>query len=191
MGKGGCRHVINAQCSIFMGDKKTGAWFDCPECYEEVTGKRLDLAIIESPLTLVCKACRQLFQKDLRIFDEDDAVCPHCGNAYVIPAMTPESCLVREAAQLCERAMEEALEGPLDVGNGLAMSSNFEHWWTILNCRRRCVQKRRRTSRSTWAGGRRGRRRSKLCSYSLSARSVASSASSCGNAHDGTEHPSL
>ena len=110
MGKGGCRHVINAQCSIFMGDKKTGAWFDCPECYEEVTGKRLDLAIIESPLTLVCKACRQLFQKDLRIFDEDDAVCPHCGNAYVIPAMTPESCLVREAAQLCERAME-ALEG--------------------------------------------------------------------------------
>ena len=78
MGKGGCRHVINAQCSIFMGDKKTGAWFDCPECYEEVMGKRLDLAIIESPLTLVCKACRQLFQKDLRIFDEDDAVCPHC-----------------------------------------------------------------------------------------------------------------
>ena len=127
MGKGGCRHVINAQCSIFMGDKKTGAWFDCPECYEEVMGKRLDLAIIESPLTLVCKACRQLFQKDLRIFDEDDAVCPHCGNAYVIPAMTPESCLVREAAQLCERAMEEALKGPLDVGNGLAMSSNFEH----------------------------------------------------------------
>ena len=127
MGKGGCRHVINAQCSIFMGDKKTGAWFDCPECYEEVMGKRLDLAIIESPLTLVCKACRQLFQKDLRIFDEDDAVCPHCGNAYVIPAMTPESCLVREAAQLCERALEEALKGPLDVGNGLAMSSNFEH----------------------------------------------------------------
>ena len=39
MGKGGCRHVINAQCSIFMGDKKTGAWFDCPECYEEVMGK--------------------------------------------------------------------------------------------------------------------------------------------------------
>ena len=127
MGKGGCRHVINAQCSIFMGDKKTGAWFDCPECYEEVTGKRLDLAIIESPLTLVCKACRQLFQKDLRIFDEDDAVCPHCGNAYVIPAMTPESCLVREAAQLCEGALDEALKAPLDVGNGLAMSSNFEH----------------------------------------------------------------
>ena len=127
MGKGGCRHVINAQCSIFMGDKKTGAWFDCPECYEEVMGKRLDLAIIESPLTLVCKACRQLFQKDLRIFDEDDAVCPHCGNAYVIPAMTPESCLVREAAQLCEAALDESLKTPLDVGNGLAMSSNFEH----------------------------------------------------------------
>ena len=98
-----------------------------PECYEEVTGARLDLAMITSPMTLVCKKCRQLFQKDLRIFDENDANCPHCGNPYVIPAMTPESCLVREAAQVCEMALAAALSSPLDVGNGLAMNLNFEH----------------------------------------------------------------
>ena len=39
MGRGGCRHVINAQCSIFMGSKADGRWFDCHECYEELTGK--------------------------------------------------------------------------------------------------------------------------------------------------------
>ena len=45
---------------------------------------------------------------------------------YVIPAMTPEL-LGAGGGAARERAMEEALKGPLDVGNGLAMSSNFEH----------------------------------------------------------------
>ena len=74
------------------------------------------MAIIESPLTLVCKACRQLFQKDLRIFDEDDAVCPHCGSAYVIPAMTPEvaRCGGGAALRACHGG---GLRRALDVGN--------------------------------------------------------------------------
>jgi len=101
MGKGGCRHIINAQCSIFMGGKENGKWFDCHECFEEMMGKpcvvvsrgvgdggarpmpvdrRLDLEEITSPLSLVCKSCRKLFQKDLHIFGDDDLTCPHCEN---------------------------------------------------------------------------------------------------------------
>ena len=44
-----------------MGDKATGAWFDCFQCYEELTGKPLDPAAIKSPLSLVCGAARDIF----------------------------------------------------------------------------------------------------------------------------------
>ena len=118
--------MINAQCSIFFGDKATGAWFDCHECYEEIVGEKLDLAkAVKSPLSLVCKNCRKLFQKDLRIFGQDDCACPHCGNAYVVPAMTPESVMVRECEQVTAAALALSLATPLQVDAGLA--GRFEH----------------------------------------------------------------
>ena len=61
--------------------------------------RRLDLEEITSPLSLVCKSCRKLFQKDLHIFGDDDLTCPHCENRFVIPGMTPESVLIRECTQ--------------------------------------------------------------------------------------------
>ena len=146
MGRGGCRHVINAQCSIFMGSKADGRWFDCHECYEELTGEpraarrppkfgaaesarprvlRLDLSIISSPLSLVCKSCRKLFQKDLHIFGEDDLACPHCGNRYVVPGMTPESALVHECGAAVEALRSATLDSPLTLDVDLAFG--FEH----------------------------------------------------------------
>lgn len=152
MGKGGCRHIMNAQCSIFMGGKENGKWFDCHECYEEMTGRPLDLSEITSPLSLVCKSCRKLFQKDLHIFGDDDLTCPHCTNrpkplrrrqdsmlpgegntfraplprvGFVIPGMTPESVLIRECASAVRSLADATLDAPLRLDVDMAL--RFEH----------------------------------------------------------------
>lgn len=91
-----CKHVINAQVSIFFANSK---WYDCHECYLELEGALPDLDGLARRLPLACKRCRQLFHKDMTIFNEADATCPHCGNKYLIPAMTPKSCLLAEAAE--------------------------------------------------------------------------------------------
>ena len=86
---------------------------------------RLDLSIISSPLSLVCKSCRKLFQKDLHIFGEDDLACPHCGNRYVVPGMTPESALVHECGAAVEALRSATLGSPLTLDVDLAFG--FEH----------------------------------------------------------------
>jgi DNA-directed RNA polymerase subunit RPC12/RpoP len=86
---------------------------------------RLDLSIISSPLSLVCKSCRKLFQKDLHIFGEDDLACPHCGNRYVVPGMTPESALVHECGAAVAALRAATLDSPLTLDVDLAFG--FEH----------------------------------------------------------------
>lgn len=104
-----CRHIINAQVSIFWGEK----WFDCHECYAEHEGHSPDLSTLPTRLPMACKSCRQLFHKDLQIFHEKDAHCPHCGVDICIPAMTPKSCFLAEAAQAVDAIFRENLAKPL------------------------------------------------------------------------------
>jgi uncharacterized CHY-type Zn-finger protein len=79
-----CKHVLNAQVSFRA--PCCHRWFDCTECHEELSDHRIENAI-EVPF--VCKKCRQTFHKDLLLFGEEDEVCPHCQNPFVIPAETP------------------------------------------------------------------------------------------------------
>ncbi|KAJ1455906.1 hypothetical protein M885DRAFT_407556, partial [Pelagophyceae sp. CCMP2097] len=74
-----CRHVINAQCSMFLGEK----WYDCHECFAELEGRPFDVSTVTTSLVFACKKCRNQFKKDLRIFSDLDGACPHCGNAFV------------------------------------------------------------------------------------------------------------
>lgn len=104
-----CRHIMNAQVSIFWGEK----WYDCHECYAEHEGHSPDLSALPSRLPMACKSCRQLFHKDLRIFHENDAQCPHCGVNICIPAMTPQSCFLSEAAQAVDALLRENIAKPL------------------------------------------------------------------------------
>ncbi|KAJ8608089.1 hypothetical protein CTAYLR_009633 [Chrysophaeum taylorii] len=106
-----CRHIINAQVSIFWGDK----WYDCHECYAEHEGRCPDLSQLPKKLSMACKKCRQLFHKDMQIFTERDESCPHCGNLYVIPGMTPKSCFLAEATQMIDAALSESLATPLEM----------------------------------------------------------------------------
>ena len=85
----------------------------------------MDLDIITSPLSLVCKSCRKLFQKDLHIFGDDDLTCPHCSNRYVIPGMTPESVLISECTAAIGEMMEHTLKQSLKLDIDMAL--NFEH----------------------------------------------------------------
>lgn len=106
-----CRHIINAQVSIFWGDK----WFDCHECYAEHEGRCPDLSKLSRRVALACKSCRQLFHKDFGVFGKVDETCPHCGVRFVIPAMTPKSCLLAEARMSGAALLREYLAKPLEV----------------------------------------------------------------------------
>jgi len=39
-------------------------------------------------MTMLCKACKKAFRKDLADVEEADEYCPHCDNHYVIAAKT-------------------------------------------------------------------------------------------------------
>jgi|TARA_B110000091_G_C13644856_1_gene402810 tRNA G26 N,N-dimethylase Trm1 len=38
-----------------------------------------------------CKMCKKCFRKDMTQFEEPDEYCPHCGNCFVVEAVTPET----------------------------------------------------------------------------------------------------
>ena len=51
--------------------------------------------------------------------------CPHCGNRYVVPGMTPESALVHECGAAVEALRSATLDSPLTLDVDLAFG--FEH----------------------------------------------------------------
>lgn len=42
-------------------------------------------------MVFACKACKKVFRKDLREYEDADEYCPHCDNHYVLPAAAPAS----------------------------------------------------------------------------------------------------
>ena len=118
-----CRHIINAQVSISFVENK---FYDCLECFAEQEGEEVDLSKVGVVVAMACKKCRQVFEKDLRSFRlPQEEECPHCGNRYVLPAMTPKSCLLQEATQRLELHLatflrEESLLHKVDREDDLA-----------------------------------------------------------------------
>mmetsp|Transcript_19149 Transcript_19149/g.59031 ORF Transcript_19149/g.59031 Transcript_19149/m.59031 type:complete len:142 (+) Transcript_19149:135-560(+) len=120
-----CKHVLNAQVSICFGASKK--FYDCHECYLEHEGEALDLEKVPAVVAMACKKCRQLFHKDMSCFSEEgDDACPHCGNRFVLPAMTPKSCLLVEARQLLDERFRDYCKEPLRVQTPLD-PRRFDH----------------------------------------------------------------
>merc|ERR1719240_489539 len=110
-----CRHVLNAQVSIRFPD---GNWYDCPECYLDVARAgnahaSADLERIGPVISFACHNCKNAFHKDMKIFADPDEKCPHCGNPYVIPAMTPEGCSFEEGQKFIADAFVQQLQTPI------------------------------------------------------------------------------
>merc|ERR1711865_414479 len=71
-----------------------------------------DMQRIGTEMVFACKLCKKCFRKDMTQFEEPDEYCPHCGNCYVVEAVTPET-LQEERLQLRLRraaAVKEAEE---------------------------------------------------------------------------------
>jgi uncharacterized CHY-type Zn-finger protein len=81
-----CKHVLNAQVAIRSPCCKM--WYDCPQCHDEDQDHELGH---ETEMVFACKSCQKCFRKDLAQFEQPDEYCPHCGNHYVIEAVTPDS----------------------------------------------------------------------------------------------------
>jgi hypothetical protein len=99
-----CRHILNAQVSMTFPN---GKWYSCHECFHELVGRPAPIEDIGPVVSLACLACKQAFQKDLRLFDDLDEVCPHCKNRFALPARTPEGCVYHEATAVLDAAMDE------------------------------------------------------------------------------------
>ena len=98
-----CRHVLNAAVSIKFPN---GRWYECPECFLEVEGHYPNLKDWDPIRTFACKACRQVFIKDMRLFHPIDEKCPHCGNVFVKPGQTNEGCF----AEACQKEFSAELD---------------------------------------------------------------------------------
>jgi hypothetical protein len=57
-------------------------WFDCCECHDEVSQHPFQCG---RQISLCCKTCRRVFQKDLTILFESDKVCENCQVRWCIP----------------------------------------------------------------------------------------------------------
>ena len=83
-----CKHILNAQVTIRYYD---GNWYDCPLCFLDENGNYPDMSRIGTEMVFACKVCKKCFRKDMTQFEEPDEYCPHCGNNYVVEAVTPET----------------------------------------------------------------------------------------------------
>ena len=101
-----CKHILNAQVSIRYYD---GNWYDCPLCFLDENGTYPDLQRIGTEMVFACKQCKKCFRKDMTQFEEPDEYCPHCGNHYVVEAVTPET--LREEA--CRDGADQRLRARL------------------------------------------------------------------------------
>ena len=104
-----CKHILNAQVTIRYYD---GNWYDCPLCFLDENSLYPDMQRIGTEMVFACKLCKKCFRKDMTQFEEPDEYCPHCGNCYVVEAVTPET-LQEERLQLRLRraaAVKEAEE---------------------------------------------------------------------------------
>ena len=98
-----CRHVLNAAVSIKFPN---GRWYECPECFLEVEGTLAKLDDWDPIRVFACKSCRQVFQKDMRLFHPIDRRCPHCNVTFVMPGRTNEG----ELAELTQKTCAEELD---------------------------------------------------------------------------------
>ena len=83
-----CKHILNAQVTIRYYD---GNWYDCPLCFLDENQLYPDMQRIGTEMVFACKLCKKCFRKDMTQFEEPDEYCPHCGNCYVVEAVTPET----------------------------------------------------------------------------------------------------
>ena len=56
-----------------------------------------------------CKNCRQVFQKDMRLFHPIDRRCPHCEATFVMPGRTNEGELAEFAQTTCAKELDKFL----------------------------------------------------------------------------------
>jgi uncharacterized CHY-type Zn-finger protein len=71
-----CRHVLNA--TVFIKATCCAGWFECAECHDFSTLGSHPFETCQassSVVTMLCKSCKMVFQKDLSVFDENDTSC--------------------------------------------------------------------------------------------------------------------
>jgi|TARA_B110000208_G_C11457211_1_gene316924 hypothetical protein len=96
-----CKHILNAQVTIRYYD---GNWYDCPLCFSDENGLYPDMQRIGTEMVFACKLCKKCFRKDMTQFEEPDEYCPHCGNCYVVEAVTPETVQEEKLQKRLKRA---------------------------------------------------------------------------------------
>ena len=99
-----CKHILNAQVTLRYYD---GNWYDCPLCFLEENGVYPDMQRIGTEMVFACKVCKKCFRKDMTQFEEPDEYCPHCGNCYVVEAITPETLKEEELQRRLQRATRQ------------------------------------------------------------------------------------
>ena len=99
-----CKHILNAQVTIRYYD---GNWYDCPLCFLDENGIYPDMSRIGTEMVFACKVCKKCFRKDMTQFEEPDEYCPHCGNNYVVEAVTPETIQEERLQKRLQMAAEQ------------------------------------------------------------------------------------
>lgn len=97
-----CRHVLNAQ--VYLQCRSCSKWFECAECHDE---RSAHCFVRRSELRMCCKACRRVFTHDLDHNSSGSERCPYCGNAWSVPAETPNSLLFAEAGAAIEQLIAD------------------------------------------------------------------------------------
>jgi hypothetical protein len=96
-----CKHILNAQVTIRYYD---GNWYDCPLCFLDENKLYPDMQRIGTEMVFACKVCKKCFRKDMTQFEEPDEYCPHCGNCFVVEAVTPETLQEERLQKRLQRA---------------------------------------------------------------------------------------
>ena len=116
-----CKHILNAQVTIRYYD---GNWYDCPLCFLDENGTYPDMSRIGTEMVFACKVCKKCFRKDMTQFEEPDEYCPHCGNNYVVEAVTPETIQEERLQKRLQRAAEQKEKQEKEEKQGGGMPSD-------------------------------------------------------------------
>ncbi len=101
-----CKHVINSQ--VYFYSSCCGKWVECSECHDEMFPDHQ--FVYSKKVKFTCKSCRKRFDRDFKMFSEEDKFCNFCNVQWCMPGETPESKIYFEGKKVLEDALKAMLE---------------------------------------------------------------------------------